>query len=285
MRSFSENESRVLQRVAVRCMYEWVTNHFLPLSRRNQQGNWDLFRRDRTLFSWDPPTHMNESCPIWINNVPHMNVLRSFAERSNPILLSPTCTCHVTHKNESRHTHVIESCRTHDWVTSHVWMSHVAHMNESCPTYEWVIIDGQWVIDPHLGVDLFICVTSNMNGSWRTYEWGTWPGTLLTLYSSYIYDWVMSHILMSHVPYMNESCPIYEWIMSHIWMSHVPYINESCPIYEWVMSHIWMSYVPYMNESCPIYEWVPYRNESWLPINNTLLTLSADYSTQCCSVC
>jgi len=29
--------------------------------------------------------------------------------------------------------------------------------------------------------------------------------------------------------------------MSHIWMSHVTHINESCHTYEWVMSHIWMS--------------------------------------------
>ena len=26
-----------------------------------------------------------------------------------------------------------------EWVTPHVWMSHVARMNESCHTYEWVM--------------------------------------------------------------------------------------------------------------------------------------------------
>ena len=26
-------------------------------------------------------------------------------------------------------------------------------------------------------------------------------------------------------------------VLSHIWMSHVPCMNESCPMYEWVMSH------------------------------------------------
>jgi len=84
---------------------------------------------------------------------------------------------------------------------------------------------------------------------------------------------------------MNESCHTYEWVMSHIWMSHVTrmdwdivcmythmnthmnthmtsrwhlicdmthdivrmytHMNESCHTYEWVMSHVWLmtSYV------------------------------------------
>jgi len=29
-----------------------------------------------------------------------------------------------------------ESCHTHEWSISHIWMSHVAHMNESCRTRE-----------------------------------------------------------------------------------------------------------------------------------------------------
>ena len=33
---------------------------------------------------------------------------------------------------------------------------------------------------------------------------------------------------------INESCRIK---MSHIWMSHVPHMNESCRTYEWVMSY------------------------------------------------
>ena len=55
---------------------------------------------------------------------------------------------------------------------------------------------------------------------------------------------------------MNESCHTYEWVMSHIWMSHVTQMNESCHTYEWVMSYIWMSHVTHMNESCHTYEWV-----------------------------
>jgi len=36
---------------------------------------------------------------------------------------------HVTHMNES--------CHTHEWVTSHMWMRHVTLMNEARHTHEW----------------------------------------------------------------------------------------------------------------------------------------------------
>jgi len=60
---------------------------------------------------------------------------------------------------------------------------------------------------------------------------------------------------------MNESCHTYEWVMSHIWMSHVTHMND------WVMSHIWMSHVTHMNdtyeshmnESCHTYGWITYE--------------------------
>ena len=56
-------------------------------------------------------------------------------------------------------------------------------------------------------------------------------------------EWVTSHVSMSHVSSINESCLTYQWVMSHVSMSHVSRINESRLTYEWVMSHIWMSYV------------------------------------------
>ena len=42
---------------------------------------------------------------------------------------------HVTHMNESCHTHEWVMSHTYEWVMSHMWMSHVTHMNESCHTY------------------------------------------------------------------------------------------------------------------------------------------------------
>jgi len=68
---------------------------------------------------------------------------------------------HVAHMNES--------CRTHEWVMSHTWMSHVARMKESCRTHEWVMSH------------IWTSHVAHMNESCRTYEW------------------VMSHTWMSHV--------------------------------------------------------------------------------------
>ena len=65
----------------------------------------------------------------------------------------------------------------------------------------------------------------------------------------------VTHVWMSHVTYMNESCHTYEWVMWHIWMSHVTHMKESCHTYEWVVLHIWMSHVTHMNESCHTYAW------------------------------
>jgi len=70
---------------------------------------------------------------------------------------------------------------------------------------------------------------------------------------------------MSHVTFVNESRHVCEWVMSHMWMSHVTHMTESCRTYaneschtcEWVMSNMWishvthlMSHVTHMNESC-----------------------------------
>ena len=64
----------------------------------------------------------------------------------------------------------------------------------------------------------------------------------------------MSHIWMSRVTRMNESCHAYEKFMSHIWMSRVTHGNKSFHTYECVMSHWWIIHVTCMNESCHIYE-------------------------------
>ena len=75
------------------------------------------------------------------------------------------------------------------------------------------------------------------------------------------YEWVMSHIWMSHVTHMNASRHTYEWVMSHIWMRHVTHMNASCHTYEWVMSHAWTSRVTYewvmshIQMSRVTYEW------------------------------
>jgi len=57
---------------------------------------------------------------------------------------------------------------------------------------------------------------------------------------------------------VNESCHTYEWVMSHIWMSHVTHTNESC--------HIRMSHATHTNKSWNTYEWVMSR---WYVVNES----------------
>jgi len=69
------------------------------------------------------------------------------------------------------------------------------------------------------------------------------------------YQWVMTHISMSHGPRINESFRVYspchnvQWVTAHISMSHGSHINES----RWVIS---MSHGSHINESRLKYQWV-----------------------------
>jgi len=74
----------------------------------------------------------------------------------------------------------------------------------------------------------------------------------------------MSHIWVSHVTHMKESCHTYEWVMSHIWMSHVSHIwmshvthmSESRDTYEYVLCHIWMCHVSHI--------WMCHESRIWI---------------------
>ena len=95
------------------------------------------------------------------------------------------------------------------------------------------------------------------------------------------YEWVMSHIWMSHITHMNEPYHTYEWVMSRtflngtchthecvmsqIWLSHVTHRNVSCLTYEWVMSRIRVSHIAHTKQSRRTYEWVM----SSIPTYNT----------------
>jgi len=75
-----------------------------------------------------------------------------------------------------------ESCPTHEWVTSQIWMSLVPYM----------IVDmrpPQCSVPPLVMPDHCWCLLNK---------------------------WVMSHAWMSHFAHLNESCPKYEWVMSHM---------------------------------------------------------------------
>jgi len=140
-------------------------------------------------------------------------------------------------------------------VVSHTWMSHVTHMNESCHTYEYTpgseaaTVNGslQRFVPPWLPNERAARCRTMAPCSAVLTAGGREPrgsrsrvtqktcaaSTCRVIESCHTYEWVMSHIRMSHVTHMNESCHTYERVMSHIWMSHVTHMNESCHTYEW----------------------------------------------------
>jgi len=157
--------------------------------------------------------HTNESCRTWTTGV-HV-----------PWVISRTWLSHVTHMNKS--------CHTYEWVMSHICTTgvrtrnHEVYMDESCCTYEWVV-SHIWTTGEHVLWAMSCCMhesrmshdTTHMDVSRHTYEWQEYT--------------------------FRESCRTYEWVtshirMSHVWISHGAHINESCHTYERVKSHIWMT--------------------------------------------
>jgi len=148
-------------------------------------------------------SHMNESSHIWMSRV--------------------TYKWHVTYINASRDhvTYINASRHTYEWVTAHVWKDCDTYVSDSCHiqmsrvTHKWVMSQSTTCTTvssaPHITMD-------------APCEWVT---------SHTKHQWVMSHMSISHVPYVNES---YSEGMSHVTV-HRKYMNESC--------HIWMSHVPY----------------------------------------
>jgi len=116
------------------------------------------------------------------------------------------------------------------FLSSHIWVSHVTHMNEPCHTCDWVMSHKcmnhvtcvTWIVMSHVTrvdqIVLYTCVTR--------------PIHLCDIFLS-------SHIWMSHVTYMNESCHVYRWVASHIWMSHVTDIKETFICVPWRIPMSW----------------------------------------------
>jgi len=110
---------------------------------------------------------------------------------------------------------------THEWVTSHIQMSHVTHVNESCHTYEWGmshILKKKWVM-------------SHIWMSHKCREFGAMCATCGVLgahMNESSHECATSHIRIPHITHRNESCHTYKWVTTHIWMSQAT--NAGCRV-------------------------------------------------------
>jgi len=130
--------------------------------------------------------------------------------------------CAMSNISMSHVTHINESCHTYQWVVSHIWTSHITHSHGSCHTKSRLM--------------------SHMKSrDSRDRSCGPQKREISNVARNEPSEWVVSHICMSHVPHMNESCHLYEWVMSHIRTSHATYMcvkKGSYHMHEEAKSHI-----------------------------------------------
>jgi len=199
--------------------------------------------------------------------------------------------------------HTCECVVSHVWilVVQYMWISRVTLMNESCPTYEWR--DSCECVTSHISIirdvsymgwsctvaqHIRITGVTLMNESCPTYEWvGIFSFTVVyhRYESDESYQWVVSRLLMYHVPPENESRDTCEWashciyvctsqmrasrvthvnmtrctcelVVLHMWIWHVAHVNWSCYTCEYDMLHMWIRRVSHVRLSYHKCEWV-----------------------------
>jgi len=174
-----------------------------------------------------------------MGHVIHMNKLRYTNERV------------ITHKYPhsslsaawATSAHLNESCHAHEWVLTHIWMSHVTHTNESCRTYEWVMTH-TWVSRvTHMNESCHTCdgVMSHIRMSHDTQT-----STSKSQHGANN----MSHTRMSHATCLYKhqaSCHTYERVIALVCRLHVWYMNAS-----WYIRVTWKRHVTQMSESCQV---------------------------------
>ena len=107
------------------------------------------------------------------------------------------------------------------------WMSPATHMNESCHTYSKKKCRGHTPFVDFTKVVRLRQIVLLIRVAWLVHM----TDSFLNFFKKcHTYEWVMSHILTSHVTLMKGSRHTYEWVLSHIWRSHVTHtrVNESC---------------------------------------------------------
>jgi len=131
--------------------------------------------------------------------------------------------CAMTHLDSSRFAMADLCCFyepwrihvCHDVFTCAIWV--VPRRNESCQIRTRTHTHTHthtYILTSH-GAGRFQvtnCVIYKCNASWHMW---------ICHQSRHVITWMMSHI----------SCPTCQWVMSHIWMSHITHMNNSCHTY------------------------------------------------------
>ena len=162
-------------------------------------------------------THTNVMNNTWT----HTNVFRKTYWHIQMCLEKHACVKENAYVSTRTHTCMRLVC-----VKSKIEMGHVTCMNLSDHTSEENHVanthDTAWysfIFDTHEK-----CVFATWPYICDSCVFGTWVSNIKS-HATHLCE--QSHMVMSQE---------YKWVMSHIWMSHVTHMNESCHTHEWVMS-------------------------------------------------
>jgi len=180
-------------------MYEWVMSHmwmnriFKDISVLGAYGNVCI-------------NASRHACHMWTSHVTHMNESRHTCKSVEFQGSSISGDCCGTSYHLQMYTwmhHVVvptvstnEPRHTYEWVTLHLWISHVTHRPESRHTYK--------------SVNVF-----------RTFQFRRLLPYVMPLAYIKVHECVTSHISMDHVKHMNGSCHTCEHVMSHVWIDRI----------------------------------------------------------------
>ena len=220
--------------------YEWVMSHLWTRHATHMNESCHTYEWVVSHIWMSHVTHMNESCHtyewvmshIWMRYGTYMNdSLQTHEWVMSRIWMRRVCR-NTEEPVHSRHIwlsrvsiYMNESCHTYEWVMPHIWMSHTTHMDRWCHTYECVIGAGMPKNQCTHGFRRKLCKRETF---------------VCTRVEEYRIIWIMWLLISdvswgqecrktsAHTTHMNESgLHMYEWVVSHVWMSHVTHMNES----------------------------------------------------------
>jgi len=260
-------------------------------------------------------TYDSVTSDIWLSHVSHMD--ESWDTKTQvwgPCMVSHICMSPMIHSRTNASAHAwyctYSSCTSHialmtdsrlihDWVTSHIWMSHVIHwqiaVNEA-PIHRVIHMNERYdtLTNQHKRPCVVLHLWLNTSHVWTSHvsHMNASCNTLTNrhkrdVHASYhTYECLMRY---THKPTHSRTnaCPCvlvtYDSVTSHIWMNHaihsrtdvsevpIQIIRHVAHVNERVMSHIrmshtWMSHVTHvhvtnMNESCHTCECVTNRRK------------------------
>jgi len=209
------------------------------------------------LHTWmSHSTHMNESCHTDADQLLHELHVKAADKYSGLSMLWRVTS--IQHTSHFEAWVMNESCRTH-----------VTHMNESSRTVALVMPHVRNAARTNATRTNATRVDATRMNAKRMNEWGVlWRLPVFSTPLILKHAW-KNESWQSCGIHMHESRHTYEWVMTHVWMSHDTRMNASCELW-CIASHdsftcmIWLIFVYYMTHACIWHDYDSFMCMTWL---------------------